>query len=1022
MRLVQRVTFVVLVAVHAAGVSARQAPPVEPRLPAAWLQGWVRTISGDTLVYPWAYPGQTRTLLSRATDGKMAVEWEGAPVPDDPPDTPITYLWHAGTASGNRVCSFAFSVNGTAVATFTSGRTTADRTWRVEGPGGATLTFLTTRIGQFDELFGFMWFTAPRSFFGAGAPRFSVVGEAAGDQDYYLGQEQPVETWTRVRPEEAVFANGQRAARVSFSLVGPARTAAVRSRGRLLWSGPVHTGHTTALVPVGPNAAGSVPITVDIDGARVVADTLNLSVVPPRALHLLPHSHVDIGYSDPQPEVERKQWKNLRDAIDLGRRTQSYPRGARFKWNVEGLWAVESYLAQATPAERQAFAAAVKDGIIGLQANYTNILTGLATPSELRHWTDAARRIERALGTAPARSAMHSDIPGLTWSVVPALARAGVRYFSSGPNYMPGLPDGGDRIGGTLKALGDKPFWWTSPSGRERLLFWMSGRGYSWFHGLNTGPASDRSRDSVLEYVQALADAGYPYDMIQVRYTIGGDNGPVDPRLPDYVRRWNDEFASPRLVIDTADAMFEAFARRHGAALPVRSGDMTPYWEDGALSSAAEEALTRAAARRVQQAEDLAAMRGIGLPPGDLAAAWRSILLWHEHTWGAADSISQPDRPDVVAQWEYKKRFATEADRLSRALMDTALTPAEAAAGAIEIVNSTQHARSGLVWLSAEASRSGDRVVDAASGAALPSQRVGDGRLAVWVDAVAARGSRRVRIVSGEPAAPAVPASATLSTLDNGRIRLALDTDRAGVLTLSWAGAPGHDFSAGAPGIFRCVYVDGRDPAAAVASTGGRAVVEDAGPLVATIRIESPAGGTAGSTRRFSIVAGSDKVFAELTIEKLGVRTKESAHVAFPFNVPQGVIRVDQGDALVEIERDQLPGSCRDFAGVQSAIDVSNGSLGVSLVSLDAPLIELGAITDERQHDRGTRSWRERVVPGATLYAYLLNNYWHTNYKADQSGPMRFRFVLRPHGPFDARALRRLSDEQDYPLLAAAGR
>ncbi len=354
--------------------------------------------------------------------------------------------------------------------------------------------------------------------------------------------------------------------------------------------------------------------------------------------------------------------------------------------------------------------------------------------------------------------------------------------------------------------------------------------------------------------------------------------------------------------------------------------------------------------------------------------------------------------------------------------MDTALTPAEAAAGAIEIVNSTPHARSGLVWLSAEASRSGDRVVDAASGAALPSQRVGDGRLAVWVDAVAARGSRRVRIVSGEPAAPAVPASATLSTLDNGRIRLALDTDRAGVLSLSWAGAPGHDFSAGAPGIFRCVYVDGRDPAAAVASTGGRAVVEDAGPLVATIRIESPAGGTAGSTRRFSIVAGSDKVFAELTIEKLGVRTKESAHVAFPFNVPQGVIRVDQGDALVEIERDQLPGSCRDFAGVQSAIDVSNGSLGVSLVSLDAPLIELGAITDERQHDRGTRSWRERVVPGATLYAYLLNNYWHTNYKADQSGPMRFRFVLRPHGPFDARALRRLSDEQDYPLLAAAGR
>jgi hypothetical protein len=51
------------------------------------------------------------------------------------------------------------------------------------------------------------------------------------------------------------------------------------------------------------------------------------------------------------------------------------------------------------------------------------------------------------------------------------------------------------------------------------------------------------------------------------------------------------------------------------------------------------------------------------------------------------------------------------------------------------------------------------------------------------------------------------------------------------------------------------------------------------------------------------------------------------------------------------------------------------------------------------------------------LYAYLLNNYWHTNYKADQEGPLRFRFALQPHGAFDVVSLRRFSDEQDQPLL-----
>jgi len=101
-------------------------------------------------------------------------------------------------------------------------------------------------------------------------------------------------------------------------------------------------------------------------------------------------------------------------------------------------------------------------------------------------------------------------------------------------------------------------------------------------------------------------------------------------------------------------------------------------------------------------------------------------------------------------------------------------------------------------------------------------------------------------------------------------------------------------------------------------------------------------------------------------------------------------------------------------------VDVSNAETGVSIATLDAPLLELGAITDERQNDRGTRSWRERTAPGTTVYAYLFNNYWHTNYKAYQQGPLTYRFVLRPHAGFDALALRRFSDEQDHPLLVFA--
>ena len=91
---------------------------------------------------------------------------------------------------------------------------------------------------------------------------------------------------------------------------------------------------------------------------------------------------------------------------------------------------------------------------------------------------------------------------------------------------------------------------------------------------------------------------------------------------------------------------------------------MTPYWEDGAISSAAEEALARAAARRLVQAETLWALRQpAAFPAADADEAWRNLILWHEHTWGAADSISHPDRADVVAQWVYKRAFALEAEQ-----------------------------------------------------------------------------------------------------------------------------------------------------------------------------------------------------------------------------------------------------------------------------------------------------------------------------------------------------------------------
>jgi alpha-mannosidase len=52
-----------------------------------------------------------------------------------------------------------------------------------------------------------------------------------------------------------------------------------------------------------------------------------------------------------------------------------------------------------------------------------------------------------------------------------------------------------------------------------------------------------------------------------------------------------------------------------------------------------------------------------------------------------------------------------------------------------------------------------------------------------------------------------------------------------------------------------------------------------------------------------------------------------------------------------------------------------------------------------------------------------MNNHWHTNYRADQEGQVRFHFALRPHQRYDPAQAMRFGVESTEPLLAtpAAG-
>jgi len=730
-------------------------------------------------------------------------------------------------------------------------------------------------------------------------------------------------------------------------------------------------------------------------------------------VYLLPHSHVDIGYTDIQPEVERVHWRHLDQALELCRKTADYPPGARFKWNVEVIWPTDSYLRQASPEKQQQLLNAIRAGQVELHALYANELTGLCRPEELLRLMQCSLALGRRCGVT-VEAAMITDTPGCTWGIVPAMAQAGVKYCALGMNFN-------HRTGRTMIAWEDKPFYWLAPDGKQKVLGWAPFMGYA------IGMTGYKLEQQLPEHLAQLERKGYPYDIVQLQWCIGSDNGPPDASLPDLVKNWNAKHAYPKLVIATTSELFREFEKRYAPKIPVAAGDFTPYWEDGASSTARETAINRNAAEQLVQAEILCGMFAPRRYPGaDFANAWRNVILYDEHTWGAGNSITEPDKQNVKDSWKIHQAFALDADAQSRELLSTVLNfrGDSGAPCAVDVFNTACWPRTDLVVLSKEMSAAGD-VVASSDGEAAASQRLSTGELAFLAKDVPSLAGKRYAIKAGKSATRG-DAKATATALSSLRLSVRVDPASGAIVNVRSASANAElcDVKSGV-GLNRYYYVlDGRAKEAQQAGPA-KIVVKESGPLVASLLVESDAPGCFQFKREIRVIDGLDRLDITNVLDKKAVRRKESVHLGFAFNVPNGTMRMDVPWAVIRPELDQISGACKNWFPVGRWVDVSNHEYGVTWATLDAPIVEVGGLTAE-EIGIGPQSnpalWRDKLEPSQTLYSWLMNNYWELCFKADQDGPTTFRYSLSPHGQYDPVAAQRFGIERSQPLVATPAR
>jgi hypothetical protein len=767
--------------------------------------------------------------------------------------------------------------------------------------------------------------------------------------------------------------------------------------------------------------AGDFQIDVEVGKARVARRRVRLLPAKRWTLYWLASIHTDVGYTDLQERALEIHRKNL-DAALAWRATHH-----DFHFSAECALQVLSFLEDRSPEDGDALVQALRDGRIGWGALFANMLTGLLDHATFARLVWPAGRMARERGLAFA-AAQITDVPGQTSTFPMLLAASGVRYLASGPNperAVPLLPATGATAGAGAGAATEglaypQLYYWESPDG-SRVLHWRAHHyGDGTRFGFDVGPDEMARRLSDWLLTQpALLGPRWPYDCALLYGADWQDNAPLNEALVTNAQEFNRRFVYPRIVMGRAEDFFRDIERRYGTQVPVKRGDSGLYWEDGAASTAAELAAFRAAQLSARAAEltSLWDDRIDGQDPdaperrrarAELRAAmWRDLLLFGEHTWGADVSVSAPQSRQTVAQWEYKRRFIDAGAAAAREQLTE---------GLLRLGRAT-HPGTGRLVFNAGAWERTDvaRVAGGAGkslsydGRELPSVDLADGDALVLFREIPPLGY--VALTENERAARAPVPDGDATDASAGGFSVKLDPTTGAIRSLAGPDGKERVKPSDWTGLNQLVYVLGGEHSA-LWTSGNRDELKippqldiRQSKLTHCRREKLPGIGVRLVADRaldgFPSIVSSVTLYDELPwvdIENRLVKTptlaKEALYVAFPFAVTTPTVEVEVPLGRMTVEQDQLPGACRDWFCHTHWVWLHEPGDGVLWSGPDTPLFTLNDLF------RGV--WRRSIVPDGTLFAYAMNNYWHTNYAASQGGAVTFRFRISLLAPGDA--------------------
>ena len=980
------------------------------RWPDSYFQGFEKPLHGSGFSYHSPLPDVSRSMLIRADDANAYIEWETGRVPRDFHQENAKFIWIFGLDANPDKVSWNLYVNDQFFLTFSNPVLSEMSSWEVEAPEGGKITFKPVMLDRFDDPMGFAVLTVPTRFLIPGKPQtIRISGEDAGKRTWYMTFEASVEESVQAVQEEVIVREADdqyRIVQLRVIHLGDsvsARFGLIETSKRDV---TIQPGFNSFQIQV-PDVTGTSSDTIlfQMKGQNAQYIVAKTHPVRPWNIFLVQHTHTDIGYTRPQTEILPEHLRYIDYALDFCDQTDDYPPEAQFRWTCETTWPVREYLKSRTPAQIERLRKRVGEGRIEIAGLFLNS-SDLADEASIANSLQPIRTIRKH--GMQVKASMQSDINGVPWCLVDYLSQAEVPYLNMANN--------------THRA--HKPFsipttfWWESQAGNRLLV----NRAEHYMTGNHLGVLSNMETfaKNLGAHLKGIREAGYPFAAYAIQFCgYHTDNAPPSRVACDLVRRWNQTYVWPKIQLATVSDFMEIMASDHGDSLPVYRQAWPDWWIDGFGSAPIETAFARKAHADNMANKSLMAFSeilGTGLNDDIRDLQYQiddALAFYDEHTFGAAESISEPLAENSIVQkgekmayiWEAVKKISLMEELLMGQVQDMFPRSDDPV---ITVFNPLNDYRNGIVTLYIDHSilptNKQFAILDEGN-QPIPVQKLSsrdDGTYwAMAVSQVPPLGFRTYRIrVFDQPAIP-IPKSDFDGILENKFYRIEMDPEEGRVtriydkqlrVELLDAEAPYSmgDLIRESLGQNRAQLEQFRlDQVDRITWKPGVSNKVTDGEIWKTITVsgEFPETAEGSVVCQWRLCEAFKQIQCTFTLTKKGITDPEALYVAFPFILPGSHFKVDIAGGVIVPGKDQLEGSCSDWIAYQNFVALQNDSLQIVITSPEIPMVQLG--------DINTGDFSRKASPSTShLYSWVMNNYWTTNFLASEEGTLRWNYWI----------------------------